>query len=455
MAKISKKTKNDSILIKSKLTGLGTHHDPSRSIRVTPGQPIQEQVATALYCGSGIARNIVTAYPDGALAKGLVINTDDKQLSAKLLMQFDQDDIVNKVKLAGQYARAYGGAIIYVNCDDGLDPSLPVSPTKIRNIRNITVYSANNIKIQTVESNPDSPRFGQPLVYELTMQTLHSSIRMTVHASRCVYFDGLDCPPDERIKRGGFGLSIFDILIDKIYSHESIYHSVSGIIHRNNQAVYKINDLDRVLSSDTDQLMQERYNLADKFRSNFNAIMLAGDESFEYHTANVAGLADLLDRYTLLLSQISRIPIVVLTGQSPAGLSSTGLSDFRLWISQLEQYYTQNIKQNVEKIAAYYFAAWGIDEPDVWSITTPSLWSLTPEEELSINNGIISSDAGLISSGQYTPEEVAIFRSQPSGHNKPITLTAEGEKVRKISLNHTYSQAMQLQTNPADTDPNN
>src|SRR5690606_2496244 len=114
---------------------------------------------------------------------------------------------------------------------------------------------------------------------------------------------------------------------------------------------------------------------------------------------------------------------------------------------QLEQYYTQNIKQNVEKIAAYYLAAWGIDEPDVWSITTPNLWSLTPEEELSINNGIISSDAALISSGQYTPEEVAIFRSQPSGHNKPITLTAEGEKVRKISLNHTYSQAIQIESN--------
>src|SRR5690606_19227544 len=128
---------------------------------------------------------------------GVKINTPDEELSDKLLMQFDQDDILNKVRIAGAWARNFGGSAIVFNIDDGRDPSEPVNLQNMK-ITSSQVFHAHQLQILEYESDESSPNYGQPTLIDVWKETQFSSERVPTHTSRMIIFRGLDTTIDEQ-----------------------------------------------------------------------------------------------------------------------------------------------------------------------------------------------------------------------------------------------------------------
>lgn len=439
----------DSMILSNSVTGQGSKTDPAKANMVLPGAAIPETVQTALYHGSSIARKIITLPPDSALAKGVKINTPDSELSDKLLMQFDADDIVNKVRKAGALARNYGGAAIVLNIDDGREPHEPVNLSNIKSINSSEVFDARNLMIREYETNVESPNYGQPIHIDVRKETLFSSEVVPTHTSRMIIFRGLDTTVDEQRKRQGWDICVYDLIYDTLNMYNTAFYASSDTLNKANQGIYKITDLHKLLSSDNDDVILARYTLMDKLRSSFRALVIGEGEEFRYESMNINGIADLLDKYTLKLAQDASIPVVILTGQSPAGLSATGESDLRMWNAKVEEYYNAQLKGKLEQIALFYMLNWGVDEPEKWSVEIPSVWNLTPSELTQQRTAVINSDGMQIDKGIYTPEEVAIFRSQENGYDKDIKLTEEGQETREFALSRVYQTAIGTASNPA------
>jgi len=268
-----------------------------------------------------------------------------------------------------------------------------------------------------------------------------------------IIFEGLETTIDEQKKRQGWQLCIYDLIKDILDSYNTAFYAVNQMLSSSNLGIYKVQDLHKLLASENSDLIMDRYSLMDKCKSVFRSIVIGEGESFEYKTMNLAGISDLLDKYTMQLSQAVNIPIIVLTGQSPSGLNATGQADLRLWYNYVDQYFESYLKKKFEDISAIYMRALGIQEPEKWSVTIPSVWAHTPEEIMNQKKAVIESDISLIDSGQFTAEEIVIFRSQEDGFDKDLELSEDGKKVRELSLKRIYEKAISSASNPAEPTP--
>jgi len=85
-----------------------------------------------------------------------------------------------------------------------------------------------------------------------------------------------------------------------------------------------------MMAADKKDVLKRRLEMMDLARGVTRSVLL--DDGEEYSRTEVGaltGIADLLTKNLLLLSGAAEIPVTVLMGQSPAGLSATGESDIR------------------------------------------------------------------------------------------------------------------------------
>ena len=121
-----------------------------------------------------------------------------------------------------------------------------------------------------------------------------------------------------------------------------------------------------------------------------------------------AGLADLMDKFMIILSAVSEIPATRLWGQSPAGENATGESDLTNYydfiISKQESQITEPTQTLVEYINSYKKAVTG-DKVPVVSYNSPR--SPKPKEAAEIKLLEAQTEKEWIQTGVKTPEDVA------------------------------------------------
>ena len=103
--------------------------------------------------------------------------------------------------------RIYGGAALFMNCDDGLEPDQPMDPTRVRRIVDLVPLSKREIK----PHDYNYLNYRNPELYRIsTSKSLTESNDLQyllVHSSRVLRIDGLYLPWKERLRNDGWGLS--------------------------------------------------------------------------------------------------------------------------------------------------------------------------------------------------------------------------------------------------------
>ncbi|PWE26738.1 hypothetical protein C4N9_20860 [Pararhodobacter marinus] len=247
-----------------------------------------------------------------------------------------------KTRDALKAARLYGGAGILM-LDGSSDPTKPLNPERIRKggLKGLVVVTPMQISPGEIERDPESPFYGRPAYYSLSTGTKAAE---QIHPSRLAVFDGVPVP-DAATVSTGWGDSVLLAAMDAINHADGFVANVAALAHEAKIDVIHIPRLMEMLASGQEAAITERLMLGMRNKGTNGALVLdgggtipgssevRGKEEYEQKSASFSGLDALWDRFMMVVSGATKLPIPVsrIFGRSAAGMNATGDGDERVY----------------------------------------------------------------------------------------------------------------------------
>lgn len=395
-------------------TGFGTTRDKTQGSKFIGDFLVSDTELSAMFHGDDVAARMVLTGPTEMFRRGYELSVGDSAEDAEPLRDKAETLGLDNQTLEGLiWGGLYGGAVMIVGADDGLDPVKPLNEKGIRSVRYLNVIDRRFIYPLKYYDDPFQPNFGKPQIYQLT-NPIGRTTSAQVHESRLIRFDGAITDLLKRRQLAGWTMSVLQRPYQVIRDFTSTYQSVANLVSDASQGVFKIQGLLDMVASNEMQNVATRMAMVDMLRSSARAVVLDADaESFERTTTTFTGLPDVIDRFMMRLSAASdpQIPVTILMGRSPAGMNATGDADFRAFYDALasrQEKVLRPILQRLYRILALAKDS-GVSADDV-DISFRPLWEPTDTEQATIEKTIGDRDVAYITAGVLTAEEVAKSR---------------------------------------------
>lgn len=397
------------------ITGLGTAQRDKRLASEIQAPAILARIELDdLYAGDGLARRICDLPANEQTRKWIGISADDDvgKDTLQRLQTLAAQDAVTEAMI---WARLYGGSVILLGIDDGLDPAKPLTDTAaIKSFTWLNVLNRYEVEITQRYLDPFAPQYGKPELYKVMPSIAGPGSMMTdriVHESRVIRFDGVRTPRYRLEQNAGWCDSIFVALLNTIRDVWSGFDGTAHLLTDFSQAIYKVKGLASQVGSNQEATILKRLQILDMVRSLMRAVVIDADgEDFTRSTTPLTGLPEVLDRLEQLLSAVTEIPVTLLFGRSPAGLNATGESDVRLFYDAVQSKQENQLRPKLERLLTLLFRAkdgpTGGVEPEEWSFKFNPLWQLTDAERADLHSKQSAADQIYISNGVLHPEEV-------------------------------------------------
>ncbi len=404
------------------LTGVGGTSSKAGAFTFTARAILPDVTLQALYEQDGFAAAIIDCVPDEALRQGFSVTTGDEAADAALASALERLGAGQRLNEAWCWGRLYGGGAVFVGADDGRDPREPLDLASVRSVRFLTVLERQDITSARWVTDPLLPNFGDVEVYRL-QRTGGGGGNDTreVHASRLLRFYGARTTARRRAQIQGWGVSELQRVYDKLQQFNATFAAVGELLQDGSQGVFKVKDLFELMSEDRRGDLKTRMETLDMGKSVAKSILVDADtESYErVDTGALSGYPDTLDKFALLLAGAARIPVTILMGQAPAGLSATGDSDIRWFYDRVRTQQQSVLAPQVTRLARILCAAKdgptnGVI-PSTLTPVFPPLWQLTDAEKADLRAKQATTDVAYITAQVLTPEEVALSRFPKAG----------------------------------------
>jgi phage-related protein (TIGR01555 family) len=434
---------------------------------------IDQLSARDLWRGDDMLDRICTSLPTEMIREGWNVGIEGDKHSAESVdeafraIRADPGGAwaEDKIYTGLTWARAYGGCGMLLGADDGIkntaDLALPLQEDRIRSFDWMTPFSPMELVPVKWYCDPLQPRFGEPSQYRLTPLERPPGWAPdlawlpVIHESRIVRFDG------EVVSRGqllynihpGWGDSVF-VRIQQIVADFQAAWAGAGILLADfSVPTLKLKGLADLLASQdpSNTSLQARAEAIEQARSIARTIIIDSEEEYERKTTSIAGLPELLQQLTNRLASAARMPVSLLMGQAPAGLSATGDSDIRWFYDQVAALQERKLRWPLTRMHKLLMLAkngpTGGEEPESWVLNFNPLWQLSETEEAAMRFQVAQADNLYIQNQVVTPEEVAQSRFGGDAYAIDTKIdTGLRMEVMRIG-NH---QAAQLGTRPED-----
>ena len=458
----------------SAFTGAGDpERDKIRGLQWAGGVRMHPQLLQSLFAYNDLARVIVSALPEWALRHGWTIKLRAADGSTALPASMQSEDLRMRTEAellrleahgvqrqAAIWGQLYGGGLILVGLADGGSSADPLDLEALDAVEYLRDAERSDVQILEVDADPDSPRFGKPVTYEVRQHGGKSGIiAERWHHSRVIAYPGAVTPRELRLRNEGWDHSVLDHVVDKIKQTDGIWDNVSAMVADASQGVWKIKGLfQAVVSGKLDQI-ESRFSIADKTRSMFRSLLLDADqESFDYVHREFGGIDGILAQSAIRTAAAAQMPVTVLYGQSPAGMNATGESDIRLWYDRVEQYQTDVILPGLRRILFLVFSArqgpTRGEVPDGWRVEMLPVRKATPMEQGELAARQAQIDAANVVNGITTADEVAVSRYTAHGLSFETHIDVEPRRVRLLAARKAALEGNgEASPTPAPADP--
>lgn len=406
------------------LTGLGQSGiDKRMSTTFTRNQRMTQREQTDLYTCDGLAQRIISLPVQDMLREGFRVDGDPENICVGELESLGYMTALRRALL---WARLYGGSAIVMGVDDGAtDLQQPVNEASIRRIGFLRTYDRYQVSQHSMNLDPSSEKYGTPEVYQVSPSY---GVGYYVHSSRILLFDGVDVPEQVRQVNGGWGDSVLQAIYERIRGLGEAYADVESIISEYIIGMLTINNLAELISTGQEKLIQARLSQIDLSKHVINSVLLDSNEKYERASSSTTGLEGLIDKLVQAISAVTGIPVTLLMGESPRGLSATGASDIRFYYDTVSSSQENQLKPQLETLCRYIMLAQEYDfggvEPDGWKICFNPLWQPTEKEQAEVRKIQAETDAIYITNQVLTPEEVSESRFGGNGYSTDTALMA-------------------------------
>jgi phage-related protein (TIGR01555 family) len=313
-----------------------------------------------------------------------------------------------KVKLALQQSRLFGGSGIYFSVD-GDDPELPLDLATVKegSLSFVTVFPKGVLVAGDIELDPMSEDYGLPQWYEVSGA---ESGRTRIHRSRLAIFTGNDVlsPQELTGQNQGWGDSVLQAAYQAVRNADATASNIASLVYEAKVDVLQIPDLGNIMANPRHrELLAERVELSAQLKGNNGMLVIDGDETYSQKAYNFAGLPDISYQALQAVSGAADIPVTRFLGQSPAGLTSTGESDLKNYYDSVNSMQTLTITPALRRLDDVLVrSALGSVPEDVtyeWS----SLWQMTDAEKSKISKETAETINILVSTNLFPEDALA------------------------------------------------
>lgn len=318
------------------LSGLGTASDKRVHTNYKQDSFLPKEYLGTIYAGDGLAGRIIDVIPDDITREWGCFKNDptDEYDEGAVSHEFNRLKARQMYNKAKRWSRLMGGSLIYIGAKDGGSPQTSLKEDRIKSVDFLRVYDLGDIRTGECEydTNPSSITFGQILVYKVVTFVGSEQREFRIHASRCIVIPGIEMPlswsgngstQEQRI----WGIPVLQRVINDIKDFRGVFGNVATILQEFIVGKYKFSDLDEMLSIGSEKRLQTRIRAIEASKSAINAVLLGSEEEYSRDSAAVTGISDLIDRFMMLLSAVTGLPVTKLFGRSAAGMNATGEND--------------------------------------------------------------------------------------------------------------------------------
>lgn len=365
-----------------------------------------------MYRSDGVVRLIIDLFANEMVRQGWELEGDSE---GKIINKLEELNCNQAMTNLIKWARLFGGGICIMGIADGLPLDQPVDEDGIRDVQWLRVFDRYQAYSRdgTFESDLNSPNYGYPNVY--TVNDNRTGAIFFVHYSRILRMDWNILPPRWQNFNQGWGDPIVQTIYEELRNYSTAFSNTATIFEDFVNSVLYIPNLAQIMASQCgDQTVMKRLNILNLAKSNTNTAILDANEKYEKLTTNVTGIAELLDRFMIALSAVTRIPVSLLFGRSAAGFNATGDNEVRNFYDAVKQEQEAKLRQVLEKLIRYIMLSkdgpFNGVEPENWSLQFVPLWQNTEEQDALTRRTVAETDAIYIDRGVLNASEVAVSR---------------------------------------------
>jgi phage-related protein (TIGR01555 family) len=406
------------------LDGRGGSTDKRTQTKYAQRAVIDDNQLAGLYRENGLAKRIIELPADDMTRNWFKITGDT------------EDAVLQKLQVLGaqmhtqsgiKWSRGFGAALMVMGIDDGGEWAEPVNEDAIKAVNFLMVFDRRECQVvqESISKDFNDKKIGQPQLYRITPVMGGSSI--TVHESRVIRFDGALLAHREMIANAWWHDAILQAAYESLRQMGGVFDSTEFIVEDFIQTIVKIDNLFSLMASGKEDLIKQRLQLLDQSRHTKNMLLLDKNEEYDKKTASVSGLDELLDRFMMILSAASGIPVTLLMGRSPAGQNATGESDVRFYYDSIKADQVNDLSPRLERLIRYIYKSDGFTEPKTWSIKWNPVREMSDKERSELYKLNADADVLYIMHQVLTPDEVREHRfgGEEYNPNPPMGLAEE------------------------------
>jgi phage-related protein (TIGR01555 family) len=442
-------------------TGVGGPYD-KRVNSVPTVEYLDYQDEMDLYRGNDMAARIIDSYPEEMCRRGWFVTIQDKgsdqlnqqsvELSENVASYVGNLNELQHVLQALKWARAFGGAGIFVGANDGQAADRPLNYNNIKSIDFLLTLDRMELVPNSYYTDYRMPNYGFPETYRLNRfgtygvpaygvtygkgkmpMNLGNIINIhggsapinigdynpvpIIHESRILRFEGVIINRLQLRQQFYWGDSILVRVYDILRDFDLSWESAAILLQDFAQAVIKLPGFAALLAKEGPTAFAQAAGMVERSRSTARAMFLDKEDEFERKATPVTGLPELLLQFSRRLAAAADMPMSRLMGDSPRGFNASGETDETWWYDKIAAQQRAVLIPVLKHWYKIVFACKNgptsgqIPELNDWRIHFHPLKQLSDLQEADRRFRIGQTDAVMVGAGVFTPEEIALTRS--------------------------------------------
>ncbi len=459
MRELARKGKLEKLAVRdgfeNELTGAGTARSKASAGAYSRNALLQPFELETLFQDNDLAYTIVSKPVEDSLRAWCTFErpdscyTDaDEEDACRIQDEMERLNIPKLVSDGAVFGRLLGGAGVIIGARGAGALSAPMDDEKVTKLEGLFPFDRQDLAPLKWYAN------GEVELYLWTQPVMGEAVSpKEVHSSRVLMFPGATTTTRVRNSNQGWDVSVLQRVYKALSSFDSMFLSCDAMFSDASQAVFKLQGLIQSLAEADGtgaNAVATRLAWMDMTRSTDKAIVLdAGDENgegaetFEVVDRDALGtLAPMLQQYYIRLAAAARMPLTVLLGMSPSGMSATGESDLILYYNTVDIDRRTKLQPRIERLLRLVCRSLGIASPEQWRVCWPELARPTPLDVATGEKMAIESAVALVVNQVLLPEEVAVNLKKIAPSMKLRIDLAPRHKAIKEGLEEIESREM-------------
>ena len=440
---VSTTIRNNALLGEAELEALYINGIPRRYVDAISDEILRHQVTIKLGGDESTANDVITSFEEYLKNAGF-----HQALSEVIKLQ-----------------RLYGGAGMVMLIDDGLDPSEPVDPNRIRAIRGFVPLSRHEL----IPEDFSITDYSKPEFYRITSSQRISPdqqgsyVNVKIHSTRVARFDGLYLPWNIRVRNTGWGESVLQLIWESFKRYETAMSGLENMTTDSDLFVHKIPGLFQRIAAGNESDLRKRLEANNLSRSVYGGMVVDTEEDLSFLNRALANIASATEPFIKDLQAATGWPASILMGDSPGGLGKEGRFEERVWASLVEQWQEVYCRTPITEMFTYILLSKEGPTrgrpPQNWSVDFPSVFTETDTERAELMVKMAQMDSAYINLGVLNPIEVREARFGGTEYSIDTTLNevvseqlAVGADAQFESQMMGYQAQAQAMQSPPETD---